>query len=191
LPSRSDREVAILAAAYVEICLERLIVAHAGAGSDSARDDALSATLSDFNISQKIQLAKALAPLPDRAVRQLNTIRTLRNRAAHSWTDFALIDVDAGALQPWTMDEVAELVGTQAQDAAGGIYRDVSGAAIPDDAWFATGEDESLGAFFWIPERPSGGTSSRDGYIYTVWELIFMMIAMSIRKWNGVITVAS
>lgn len=186
LSDRSDREAAILARSYIELCVEQVLVFHT-AFEDAGAHRRLLDAIRDMDLRNKIELAAAVAKFPDFLADRLHAIRRIGNDFAHAWGDLAIgaggYNVSEHITRPWSDSQFSEATGLgESQE---GPLVDLDDQPIPDLAR-ALVSGETGAVFFWIPTRPVDPLGDRESFNYAVWEAAYVLIVRSIGSWSGV-----
>jgi hypothetical protein len=195
LEDREDREMLILAVAYLELGLERLMLEPLeGLHDEEAASRFFNgAGRGGLGVTVKINLAEALGKISAREARELRYIRDLRNEFAHGWDQLVLgvgdVKVKAQRLPAWEGGDLVEaVVGTRPTTTVPGLGDsggvDHEGREIGRPNYRVYDYSGQLG--FWLPARPDRAEplSDRELVLHSVWELAMLMLWRSAGAWT-------
>lgn len=193
LERRDDREMMILAVAYLELGLERLMLEplHGLHDEASAGQFFNGSGRGGLGVTVKINLAEALGVISAREARELRYIRNLRNTFAHGWDQLNLGDgdvkVDPARLPVWAPADIAEAVT--------GFHPEKPIALGDPDAVDHDGDrigrpnyilsDFTGKLICWLPARGENTAplSDRARVLHSVWDLSMLMLWRGAGSW--------
>lgn len=193
LEGRDDREMMILAVAYLELGLERLMLEplHGLQDEASAGQFFNGSGRGGLGVTVKINLAEALGLITAREARELRYIRNLRNTFAHGWDQLNLGDgdvrVDPARLPAWAPADAVEAVTGVRPDKPvtlgdpGGLDHEGEPIGRPNYRL----SDFSGNLICWLPARGDTTTplSDREIVLHSVWDLSMLMLWRGAGSW--------